>query len=64
MYYAYTYKKSESEIYGLCVVCGEICLKIQKLYEFFQQTLEAAARKGILFRYDEHGRIRKSVENL
>lgn len=60
MYYAYTYKKSESEIYGLCVVCGEICLEIQKLYEFLQQTLEFAARKGVLFCYDEQGCIRKN----
>lgn len=64
MYYAYTYKKSESEIYGLCVVCGEICLNLQKLYEFFLQTLESMARKGILFRYDEQGCIQKNFNNL
>ena len=62
MYYAYTYKKSVSEIYGLCVVCGEICLEIQRLYEFLQQTLEFAARKGVLFCYDEQGCIRKKIE--
>lgn len=64
MYYAYTYKKSESEIYGLCIVCGEVCLNIHKLYEFFQQTLESTAQKGVLFRYDEQGRICKNVTNL
>jgi len=64
MYYAYVYQKSKSEIYGLCAVCGEICLNLQWLYEFFQKTLEASANKGVLFCYDEYGKIRKNVDNF
>ncbi len=64
MYYAYIYKASESEIYGLCIVCGEICLNIRWLYDFFQKAIEGTAYKGILFRYDEEGRICKNVDSF
>lgn len=58
MYYAYSYRKSERELYGLCVVCGELCVKLQSLYEYFQNVLNEAAQKGVLFRYDESGNIK------
>lgn len=64
IYYAYAHNNSESEIYGICIVCGEICLNLQWLYEYFQKVMEASAGKGILFRYDEHGRIRKNVDKF
>lgn len=64
MYYAYAYRKTESEIYGVCIVCGEICLNLQWLYEYFQKVLENSAYKGVLFCFDEHGRIRKHVERF
>ncbi|GAB6865782.1 hypothetical protein JCM10556A_24590 [Bacteroides acidifaciens] len=64
MYYAYVYKKSASEIYGLCIVCGEICLNLKWLYEFLQSTLEALANRGILFCYDESGKIRKNIDSF
>lgn len=58
MYYAYSYRKSEREQYGLCVVCGELCVKLQSLYEFFQGVFNDAAQKGVLFKYDESGDIK------
>ncbi len=64
MYYAYAYRKTKSEIYGVCIVCGEICLNLQWLYEYFQKVLEASAYKGVLFCFDEHGKIRKNVEKF
>lgn len=64
IYYAYAHKNSESELYGICIVCGEICLNLQWLYEYFQKALEASAGKGVLFRYDEQGQIRKNVDKF
>lgn len=64
IYYAYAHKNSGSELYGICIVCGEICLNLQWLYEYFQKALEASAGKGVLFRYDEQGQIRKNVEKF
>lgn len=64
MYYAYAHKVSTSEIYGLCVVCGEVCLNVQGLYEFLKRCIEEQAKKGVTFRYDEKGNIRKNVESL
>lgn len=64
IYYAYAHKNSESELYGICIVCGEICLNLQWLYEYLQKTLEASANKGVLFRYDEQGQICKNVDNF
>lgn len=64
IYYAYAHKNSDSELYGICIVCGEVCLNLQWLYEYFQKALEASACKGVLFRYDEHGQIRKNVDKF
>ncbi len=64
IYYAYAHKNSESELYGICIVCGEICLNLQWLYEYFQKALEASACKGVLFCYDEQGQIRKNVDKF
>jgi len=61
MYYSYFYKKNASSIYGLSVVCGEVCLNLKWLYEYLQKTLEASANKGVLFNYDKQGQIRKNV---
>ncbi len=61
MYYSYLYKKNASSIYGLSVVCGEVCLNLKWLYEYLQKTLEASANKGVLFNYDKQGQIRKNV---
>lgn len=58
MYYAYSYRKSERELYGLCVVCGELCVKLQSLYEYFQNVLNNAAQKGVLYKFDESGDIK------
>ena len=61
MYYSYLYKKNASSIYGLSVVCGEVCLNLKWLYEYLQKTLEVSANKGVLFNYDKQGQIRKNV---
>ena len=61
MYYSYLYKKNASSIYGLSVVCGEVCLNLKWLYEYLQKMLEASANKGVLFNYDKQGQIRKNV---
>ena len=61
MYYSYFYKKNASSIYGLSVVCGEVCLNLKWLYEYLQKTLEVSANKGVLFNYDKQGQIRKNV---
>ena len=64
MYYAYSYKKSEKELYGLCVVCGELCVKPQSLFEYFQEDLNDAARKGVLFKFDDVGEIKLNVASF
>ncbi len=64
IYYAYAHKNSASELYGICIVCGEICLNLQWLYEYFQKVLDSSANKGILFRYNEQGEIRKNVNKF
>lgn len=61
MYYTYLYKKNASSIYGLSVVCGEVCLNLKWLYEYLQKMLESSANKGVLFNYDKQGQIRKNV---
>lgn len=61
MYYAYSIRKSERELYGLCVVCGELCIKLQSLFEYFQEVLNDEARKGVLFRFDDSGQIKLNV---
>lgn len=64
MYYTYLYKKDVSSIYGLSVVCGEVCLNLKWLYEYLQKMLEASANKGVLFNYDKRGQIQKNVANF
>ena len=64
MYYAYAHKNSESEIFGICIVCGEVCLDIKMLYYRFQKMIEDSAEKGILFHYDEQGNIRKRIQDF
>lgn len=63
-YYAYAHKNSNSDIYGICVVCGEVCLNLQWLYECFQKAFDALAKKGVLFSYSESGEIIKNVTNF
>ena len=63
-YYAYAHKNSDSEIYGICIVCGEVCLNLQGLYDFFKKAIDESARKGVLFRYDKSGKIVKNVATL
>lgn len=63
-YYAYAHKNSDSEIYGICIVCGEVCLNLQGLYDFFKKAIDESARKGVLFRYNESGKIVKNVAIL
>lgn len=64
MYYTYLYKKNASTIYGLSVVCGEVCLNLKWLYEYLQKMLETSANKGVLFNYDKQGQIRKNVASF
>lgn len=63
-YYAYAHKNSNSDVYGICVVCGEVCLNLQWLYECFQKAFDALAKKGVLFSYSESGEIIKNVTNF
>lgn len=64
VYYAYAHKNSNSDIYGICVVCGEVCLNLQWLYECFQKAFDTLAQKGVLFCYSESGEIIKNVTNF
>ncbi len=64
IYYAYAHKKNETEVYGICIVCGEVCLNLKWLYDSFGKTLEDAANKGVLFCYDQDGKIRMNVTDL
>lgn len=63
-YYAYAHKNSDSEIYGICIVCGEVCLNLKGLYDFLKKAIDESARKGVLFRYNESGEITKNVETF
>lgn len=63
IYYAYAHKVSTTEIYGFCIVCGEVCLNIQSLYDFFKQCFEDIAKKGLVFRFDDKGVIHKRIDN-
>lgn len=64
VYYAYAHKNSNSDIYGICGVCGEVCLNLQWLYECFQKAFDTLAQKGVLFCYSESGEIIKNVTNF
>lgn len=64
MYYAYSYRNSNQELYGLCVVCGEICVKLKSLFDYFQEVLDAAAIKGVLFKYNASGEIILNVSDF
>ncbi len=63
MYYAYCCKYRE-DFYGVCIVCGELCLNPSSLYEKFQQIINDSAQKGILFRYDRSGNIKFNINNV
>ena len=60
-YYAYAHKNSNSDIYGICVVCSEVCLNLQWLYDCFQKAFDTLAQKGVLFCYSESGEISKNI---
>lgn len=64
MYYAYSYRNSNHELYGLCVVCGAICVKLKSLFDYFQKVLNAAAIKGVLFKYNASGEIVLNVADF
>lgn len=64
MYYAYSYRNSNQELYGLCVVCGEICVKLKSLYDYFQEALNVVAIKGVLFKYNASGEIILNVSDF
>ena len=63
-YYAYAHKNANSDIYGICVVCGEVCLNLQWLYDFFKRAIDASAKKGVLFYYSYSGEIIKKTANF
>ena len=64
MYYAYAHRVSIGNVYGLCIVCGEVCINIKGLYDFLWQCIEEQARRGVVLRYDSKGEIRKNIESL
>lgn len=64
MYYSYLFKSGNSETYGLCSTCGEVCLNLQWLLEFYKKTIEEASAKGILFSFDNSGRIHKQASSF
>lgn len=64
IFYAYMHKVSESEIYGLCVVCSEVCLNIEGMCDFLERLIENQAKKGIVFKYDESGKIRRNIKKF
>jgi hypothetical protein len=64
MYYAYLHRLSASEMYGACFVCGEVCLNLHTVYECSKMAFDDAARKGVLFRFDSKGVIRKNVADF
>lgn len=57
MYYIYLHKPADNHIYGLAVVCGEICTDLKWLFESLREILEASANKGALFTYNDQGQI-------
>lgn len=64
MYYVYTHKRSDSVVYGISIVCCEICNDLKWLYNYFQKIFEISAHKGILFCYGKDGRIQKKVNSF
>lgn len=61
MYYIYTNKISENNLYGICIVNSQICTDIKKLFNCFNNILSNEAKKGRVFKYDDNGIIKLSV---
>ena len=64
IYYAYIQRVSTNKVFGLCIVTGDICVNINKLYGLFHESIEQAAYKGVLFSFDSTGKICKQTENF
>ena len=62
MHYTYLYKNNNF-VYGISLVCGEVCLNLKWLYNYLQGVIEDAAYKGVLFYYNEQGIICKNIDN-
>lgn len=61
MYYIYTNKISENNLYGICIVNSQICTDIGELFKCFNNILSNEAKKGRVFKYDDNGIIKLSV---
>lgn len=61
MYYIYTNKISENNLYGICIVNSQICTDIKELFNCFNNILSNEAKKGRVFKYDDNGVIKLSV---
>lgn len=61
LYYIYTNKISENNLYGICIVNSQICTDIKELFNCFNNILSNEAKKGRVFKYDDNGIIKLSV---
>ena len=64
IYYIFIYINPLCDIYGHCIVTGELCTDIQWLYDLFLMAFDSSAQKGILFSYDTQGNVRKQVADF
>lgn len=64
MYYIFIYANPSHNVYGHCVVTGELCTDIQWLYNSFLMAFDSSAQKGTLFCYDPQGNVRKQVADF
>lgn len=61
IYYAYIQSVSTNNVFGHCIVTGDICTNIKELYDLFHKSIEQAACKGVLFSFDSTGKISKQT---
>ena len=57
MYYVYTNKISDNDIYGLCITTSRLCTKLNTLFDDFTEIINDAAKKGVVFKYGNNGLI-------
>ena len=64
IYYAYIHCVSVNKVFGHCIVTGDVCIKIQELYDLFHKSIEQAALKGVLFSFDPTGEISRQTRDF
>lgn len=64
IYYAYIHCVSVNKVFGHCIVTGDVCIKIQELYDLFHKSIEQATLKGVLFSFDPTGEISRQTRDF